>query len=544
MLQTEVSKKVKNNPNSFASEADIKNELYPIKVNGKDFLKSNFGEPKQIKSYDKNGKAGIPLFYDEINKILFVDHTDKHSLIVGSTGSKKSRLLAMPCVYSLGLGKESMIISDPKAEIYMKTSGFLKEQGYQVLAINLREPSYGVGWNPLAIPYRWYLAGNVDKAYEFANDIAINLMGSNKTNADPFWENSAGSFFFGLMLLLFKYCKEKGLSSTYVNIGNIIQLRNALCSVSPTNIRNTVWWRYAKTDSFITSTLIGTIETANDTRAGILSTFDQNMRALAIQPSLLNMLSDDDIDYDTITENPTAIFLIVPDEKTGYHGLVSLFVKQSYEYLVHKIQQKNISGKELGCRVNYILDEFSSIPTINDFPAMITAARSRNIRFNLFMQSKHQLILRYNEEANTIMANCENWIFLTSREIDFLKEVSELCGEIANSQGKYLLSTSELQRLDKSIGEILVLHGRAKPFISRLADIDELCPLSLPYSFEKRFHSDWPMIEFTSKEHIEYILEAIPEEFNTSAFDIDNIFKKNIFEELAKKEIFEQVDKK
>ena len=437
----------------------------------------------------------------------------------------------MPSVYSIGCGKESMIISDPKAEIFLKTSDYLKKQGYQVLAINLREPMHGVGWNPLAVPYKWYLAGNIDKAYEFANDIAINLTQGSKSNPDPFWENSAGSFFFGLMLLLFKYCKEQGMPSEYVNISNIMQLRNAMCSVNPSTIKHNIWWRYAKTDSFITSTLIGTIETANATRAGILSTFDQNMRALAIQPSLLNMLAHNNIDYDSIAEKPTAIFLIVPDEKTGYHSLVSLFVKQSYEYLVYRAQQKIAQGKKLKNRVNYILDEFSSLPTINDFPAMITAARSRNIRFNLFLQSKHQLYLRYSEEANTIMANCENWIFLTSREIVFLREISELCGEIANSQGKLLLTTSELQRLDKSSGEALVLHGRAKPFISRLADIDELCSIGASFSFEKYDHPKCILIDFNSKEHIEVVRKLIPKEVEQIISDSD-IQVQNLFEKL------------
>lgn len=214
-----------------------------------------------------------------------------------------------------------------------------------------------------------------------------------------------------------------------------------------------------------------------------------------------------------IMEQPTAIFLIVPDEKTGFHGLVSLFVKQSYEYLVYKAQKTMGNGESIKCRVNYILDEFSSLPTINDFPAMITAARSRNIRFNLFLQSKHQLKLRYKEEADTIMANCENWIFLTSREIDFLHEISELCGDVGSSQNKPLLSTSELQRLDKKSGEALVLHGRCKPFISKLADIDEfnLSAVSnaFGYNYDEISYPVWPQINFKSRKRIAEILDRV-----------------------------------
>ncbi len=124
-------------------------------------------------------------------------------------------------------------------------------------------------------------------------------------------------------------------------------------------------------------------------------------------------------------------------------------------------------------RVNYILDEFSSLPTVKDFPAMITAARSRNIRFNLFVQSKNQLINRYNTEAETIQSNCNNIIFLTSREINLLSEISNLCGTMYDERiSKPVVTISELQRLDKHNGEALILSGRFKPFISNLLDID------------------------------------------------------------------------
>ena len=138
--------------------------------------------------------------------------------------------------------------------------------------------------------------------------------------------------------------------------------------------------------------------------------------------------------------------------------------------MIYKAQNSLEENKSLGIRVNYVLDEFSSLPTISDFPAMITAARSRNIRFNLFLQSKKQLYLKYNEESNTIMSNCENWIYLSSREIDFLKELSELCGERGNSTP--LLSVSDLQKLDKERGQVLILSGRNKPIITCLPDIN------------------------------------------------------------------------
>lgn len=468
---SEIEIKVKNNPSYFAKPNDFTKSLtsYSAGIKQEELLAPVIRQP-----FDNSGKSGVPLYYDIDRKKIYVDHTDKHTIIIGPTAAKKSRLIAMPTVRLLGVGNESMVISDPKAEIYLRTADYLKTKGYEIKVLNLREPQYGSAWNPLYVPYMLFKQGNIDRAYEFANDIAVNLTMMDKSNNEMFWDNSAGSFFFGLILLLFKYCKENNEPDEAVNIGNIIRLRNVLCNGNSNSIRNNALWLYGKTDNFIASTLIGTLETANDTRAGILSVFDQKMRAFSVQPSLLDMLSHNDINYESLFKKPTAFFLILPDEKTGYHGLVSLFVKQSYEYLIFKAQDSIIKKKNLGNRVNYILDEFSSLPTINDFSAMITAARSRNIRFNLFLQSKHQLKLRYGEESDTIMSNCENWIFLTSREIDFLKEVSELCGMIGGTSQKPVLSVSELQRLDKSKGEALLLSGRNKPFITRLADIDSI----------------------------------------------------------------------
>lgn len=426
---------------------------------------------KSSRRFGVAGKGGVPLSFNASTNTVFIDDSDAHSLIIGSTGSKKSRLVAMPTVRILSLAKESMIISDPKAEIYKRTAYDLKNKGYKIVVINLREPNKGDAWNPLAVPYNFYCANELDRAYEFANDIAVNLSLIDKSQKDPFWDNSAASFFFGLIMLLFKYCKDNNKDSKYVNIANILELRN--CILSDDFEINTRLKSIARKDPFIYSLLVGTLESASGTMKSILSTFDQKMRTFTIQPSLLGMLSGSELLFENIQQEPTAIFLIVPDEKTTYHNLVSLFIKQSYEYMIFNSQSKFIDDI-MPIRVNYILDEFSSLPSIHDFPAMITAARSRNIRFNLFVQSKHQLDLRYKEEADTIRANCSNWIFLVSRELSLLKEVSELCGE-KRDNGAILpvLSVVDLQRLDKDEGEVLILSGRNKPFITQLLDIDK-----------------------------------------------------------------------
>jgi len=185
------------------------------------------------------------------------------------------------------------------------------------------------------------------------------------------------------------------------------------------------------------------------------------------------MLSHNTFDAREIGKEKTAVYIIVPDEKTTYHFLVTTFIKQVYETLISVAQDTN-DGR-LPVRVNFILDEFCNLPAIPDMPAMISAARSRNMRFYLIVQGMHQLNAKYNEDAETIKGNCENWVFLTTKELALLREISDLCGEFVTNSGyrRKLISVSELQRLNKEKGEVLILYGRKYPFITEMPDIDE-----------------------------------------------------------------------
>lgn len=415
------------------------------------------------------GYGGLPLAWDADTQNVFVDSSDAHSLIIGSTGAKKSRLVAIPTVLLLSKAGESLIVSDPKAEIYKRTAKELEKNGYRVCTINLREPSFGSSWNPLNIPFEFYCNGEVDKAHEFINDIAFNLMlGDDKRRSnDPFWDNSSYDLLFGLILLLIKYCIASNQHKT-VTIENILRLsreiiqRNTHDSIT---LNNDIF-SFAQDNDILASKLYGLEVAAPQTQMSILTSFTAAMNCFILNDKLTAMLSHNDIDLSEVGSKKTAIFLIVPDEKSTYHKLASMFIKQSYEYFIYLAQKKH-EGK-LPLRINYVLDEFSALPTISDFPNMITAARSRNIRFNLFIQSQEQLLRHYPLDSSTIKSNCINWIFLHSRENSLLAEISGLCGM---KLGKPLLSINALQQLDKEKGQVLIMSNRAAPTLSFLPDI-------------------------------------------------------------------------
>ncbi|MEN6595115.1 MAG: type IV secretory system conjugative DNA transfer family protein [Clostridiaceae bacterium] len=411
--------------------------------------------------------GGIPLMYDAEERKVIIDPTDTHTLVYGSTGSLKTRAIVMPAIKILSYAGESMIINDSKGELHARLAGELKSRGYNIVVINFRNPSVGNAWNPLHIPYQFFIEGDIDKASEFANDIANNLMISDRATDDPFWDYSASDLLFGLILLLFRYCKDHNLPVSAVNIGNIIELRRALFA-NKQQAKNSSLWKYASEDELVAASLSGSIYAPNDTMNSILSVFDQKMRTFTIQPTIQDMLANNDFDIADIGRSKTAVFIITPDEKTSFHKLVSLFIKQSYEYIIYTatLQKEN----KVENRITYILDEFSSLPPITDMPSMISAARSRDIRFLLVVQSQSSLKRRYAEEAETIISNCTNWIFFTSREVGLLKEISDLCGMQKNHLPN--ISVFDLQHFSKEKREALVLCGRLKPARVAMLDID------------------------------------------------------------------------
>ena len=418
------------------------------------------------KSFDGQ-VGGVPLLYNKEKQQLAVDATDNHTLVVGASGSKKTRSLVLPAIKVLGYADESMIIFDPKGELYNRTAGELRDLGYRIVTVNLRDPSVGHAWNPLQIPYSYYKRGDMDKAAEFANDIANTLILGEIASDDPFWCYSAYDCCLGLIMLLFKLCKKMDYPDNAVNISNLLRLRRKLFE-NGVNAKNSPLWKWASKDELIAASLTGSVMTAQDTMRGILATLDQKLRALAIQPSLLEMMANSNFNIEEIGQNKTAVYLITPDEKTTYSSIVAMFISQSYQQLIYSATQ---NGGRLGIRVNYILDEFSSLPAIgSDFPSMISAARSRNIRYLICIQSKSQLVKRYKEEAATIISNCTNWVVLFTRELELLREVSELCGQKKDRTPN--VSVYDLQHLSKDRDEALLLAGKSKPCLVNLLDID------------------------------------------------------------------------
>ena len=411
---------------------------------------------------EKTDAAGIPL-YSKKGK-MWVDNGEDHYLVMGATGSGKTVIVAKPMIKLLAKHNESMILTDPKGELYEETAELLKAEGYNIITLNFRDPQHGNAWNPMSLPYQLYKEGNTDKAIELLDDLALNILYEEKSSGDPFWEKTAADYFTGLALGLF----EDG-TPEQINLNSL----NLMCSLGeerfggPNNnyIKEYFNGKDPSKPAYINAS--GTVFTADETKQGIIATFKQKIKLFSSRENLSEMLSYSDFDMRNIGRNKTAVFLIVQDEKKTLHPLATIFIKQCYETLIDVAQE---SGGKLPFRTNFILDEFANMPPLKDVTTMVTAARSRLIRFTFIIQNFAQLTQVYGKEnGETIRGNC-NLVYLISSEMAALEEISKMCGEVKSKEKEKTASTplvtvSDLQRLSKF--EIIVIRRRMFPYKTR-----------------------------------------------------------------------------
>ena len=413
---------------------------------------------------EKTNAAGVPLAIDMKKNQIWVDNGEYHTLVIGSSGSGKSRCIVKPLVNLLAKKGESMIITDPKGELYTSAANRLKELGYNVIVLNFRDPSHGNAWNPLTLPYQYQKMGNKDKSTELLDDVALNILYDPNNKGEPFWEKSAADFFSGLALGLFQDAKEDEININSINVMSTVG-EERLGASNYTKEYFTMKGEASSPYIFASNT----INAPSDTKGGIMSTFRQKIRLFASRENLSEMLSHSDFSLLDIGKQKTAVFIVIHDEKTTYHALATIFIKQCYETLIDVAQE---NGGRLPIRTNFILDEFANMPPLKDVDSMVTAARSRGMRFTFIIQNFAQLNDVYGKEvAEVIRGNCGNTIYLISTELAALEEISKMCGEVKSKEKDKTASTplvtvTDLQKL--KFGEAILMRLRKSPFKTKL----------------------------------------------------------------------------
>lgn len=467
---------------NVVSDSALENSRFLTdKERDKYFPLATYEQLQQVK------KDGVPVraVLDKKGKLEVNFLSGAHSLVIGATGSGKTTTFINPMIQLLGATNcgSSMIMTDPKGELFSLHSKFLKERGYDVLLLDLRDTYSSSRWNPLdsiwdmyqeyahtgdglrahrddmagypdleqpdgpAAPGEVWIEWNgkayadpthcqddisvakqkvYDEMYEDLNDL-ISVICPIENEKDPLWEKGARSIIMATCLAMLEDSEDPRLGMTKEKF-NFFNLNKAL-----TNSENEF---QALKDYFAGRNPLSQAVTLS---RQVLSAADQTMSSyMSIAFDKLNMFNDrglcgltsaTDINAAQFAQRPTALFMKIPDEKDTRHGLAAVFVLCMYKALI-----KVASAREdlsLPRNVYFILDEFGNMPKIEKFDKMITVGRSRKIWFNMVVQSYSQLNNVYGEQvADIVKSNCGMKMFIGSNDIGTCKEFSELCGNM------------------------------------------------------------------------------------------------------------------
>lgn len=467
---------------------------------------------------DETMAAGCPVISD--GKTMFVDAGDTRTLIVSDSGAGKTRRLVLPALVSMAKSGESVIIHDCKGELFKYTGKLFKEHGYQVVALNFRKPMTGQQFNPLRYPALLYQAGDRSKATELFMDFSISLYEQVKDDKDPFWTQMSEQYFTGLCLLACElYPLEK------IILTNIFELHIQSKDKVSGKVNLQVFFEDDEGKNKIQyagiwQLLEGTVESAAETKASILSVFSQPLARLILNDDISDMLSTSSFDIDKICDEKVAIFLCTRDETRVYDNIVSGIVHQLYVAVIEAAEEKYHSV--LPIRMNFILEELGCMAKIMDFNSKLIASRSRNIRMHLVVQSLQQLSLIYGEqESQIILGNTDVQFYYHSSDKSLLDFFSDKAGMITTkytNEKRPLLSSSDLLHFDKESGQVLVFLKRNYPFITCLPDISqyEVEHLNEPLLLKRRDRTYVGSIDFRGcvKNMAERVFERLQRELN------------------------------
>ena len=422
----------------------------------------------------KIGAAGPILSYED-GKILTFDG-EGHVMILGVSGSGKSRRGTIPMTMSFIQNGQSAVIADAKGEIYANTKDMIPDN-YDVHVIDFRNlyEDDAEGWNPLFAPFVLWKKGTPENSHiaEQMIEGLAHTMYPEAKGTDPFWIKEARNVFLAAVYALFEFGSEE-----QINLASVYYLISKGEERFGGSTYLKAFVEMSESNENVAMQLQSYVTTANDTRAGIRSTFLDGLSIATKSISVRNFLSHDELRINELKgDKPTLIYIIVPDETPIYDELTGVLVSQLMNHYV-RIAEQNFGGK-LPIRVNVLLEELGNIGrAITNLPHLMSAGRSRNIRVEFVLQSISQLVDIYGESnATTIMSNCDVRVAFRVNHWDTLTELSRICGEREiNCEGHVsrepLITQSQLAAMET--GQALVIvSGRIK-FVTWIPDFTEM----------------------------------------------------------------------
>ncbi len=369
------------------------------------------------------------------------------------SGSGKSASYSIPNAYQM-LG--SYIFTDPKGELYDKTAGFLKANGYEIKVLNLVRPQYSDGYNPLM-----HINSEID-----VDVIANTIVKGQKSDSssDPYWDDMAEILLKALIYYLIAKRPEEEQ-----NLASCAELVRAANNKGGSNLLTDLMSELPYDHP--ARMYYKSIEIAPEkTYSSILSSLQSKLGKFDSK-EIAELTSTDTIDFEKIGEKKTAVFVISSDTHTAYDFLLTIFFSQMIQQLYDYADQ---NGGALKTQTYFILDEFANIGKIPDFDKKISTSRSRKISFSVILQNIDQLEAVYEKSYETIMGNCDTHLFLGSNSFKTLEYFSKALGEKTIGRDSISINRDRQNfRTGKSVSDNVMARALMTPDELRRMDMDD-----------------------------------------------------------------------
>ena len=424
---------------------------------------------------------------------------NKNILVIGGSGSGKTRFFVKPSLMQM---HSSYVVTDPKGQLLSEVGTMLRrgapkldENGkpmrdargkviyepYRIKVLNTINFKKSMKYNPFA-----YIRSEKD-ILKLVNVIIANTKGDGEKSSEDFWVKAERLLYCALIGYIWYEAEPKER-----NFLTLLELINASeAREDDEEYQSPVDILFAKLekehpDHFAVKQYRKFKLAAGKTLKSILISCGARLAPFDIA-ELREIMSDDELELDTLGDRKTALFLIMSDTDTTFNFVIAMLQSQLFNLLCDKAD--DVYGGRLPVHVRCLLDEFANIGQIPNFDKLIATIRSREISASIILQSQSQLKTIYKDAADTIVGNCDTTLFLGGKEKSTLKEISELLGKEtidsfnqSENRGSQVSHGLNYQKLGKELmtqDEIAVMDGGkcilqlrgVRPFFSDKFDI-------------------------------------------------------------------------
>ena len=339
-------------------------------------------------------------------------------LVVGGSGAGKSRTYAIPNIMQCNC---SMVITDPKAELLRKTGGVLERNGYEVRVFDLINPETSWCYNPFA--YVW----DDKDVLKLINNLIRNTTPKGAQSSDPFWEKSETALLQALMLYLLHEAppEEQNFPMIMEMLGSAQVKEDDEDYQSPLDI---LFERLEMRDpeSIAVKQYAIYKQAAGKTAKSILISVGVRLAAFNLK-QIANLTCTDELDLYSIGEKKVALFCCIPDADTSMNYLVGMIYSNLFQTLYYVVDRKY--GGRLLIPVHCIMDEWPNVALPDDFDKILATMRSRGISCSIIIQNIAQMKALFKDSYESLIGNCDEFLYLGGNEKEGHKYVSELLGK-------------------------------------------------------------------------------------------------------------------